>query len=673
VRVSLVGLPSMVHSLTELLHDPINRGVYTVTATDPRVTVELEPVHTQSVVLTGVRSDFSDLVLDHLVELTADPVVVDRKRKRADLTVGVPANSRPSIVETALYRAILDLRSRNGSVSSVPVKRRRRWWWPFVLLLASVQADAAPLRYALNPGADPARLHSPLLFQPAPGGLLPILVKISDGTDTALVSGTGSLQVTCDNCGAAPSFSDNSAFTFGTTGISNVGFVVDDTATNSVAENSAGAPRMSTSRVVYFNQTNQGGTVFATIRDLAANDSLNVAIVDGTGAQITSFGGGTEYTEDVATPADPIGKATMLRRRDTPTAEVTTAGDWVAANATNYGAQFCQVVTSAGAFVDSFGGSGGTAQADESAFTEGTTTFTPIGGVLNDTITSDPTEDQAAAARITAKRGIHVNLRNVAGTEVGSVTTPLVVGDGAGALNVIVDSSALPTGAATLTEQQTQTTALQLIDNLPVTQGSTTAGQSGVLVQGAVTTSAPAYTTAQTSPLSLQTDGDLRVEIEDALPAGTNNIGDVDVLTFPDNEPVNVAQVGGSAVVADPCMREARIPVSISQTAGAQLITGTASERIFICSFHVVTATAQNVALVSGTGTVCATSPSGVLGFGGSTAATGWNFAANGGIQMGHSNWSYGKTDTDADNVCLLQSGAGQVSGGLTYVSAADF
>lgn len=33
------------------------------------------------------------------------------------------------------------------------------------------------------------------------------------------------------------------------------------------------------------------------------------------------------------------------------------------------------------------------------------------------------------------------------------------------------------------------------------------------------------------------------------LGAGTNNIGDVDVLTFPDNEPINVAQFGGSGVV----------------------------------------------------------------------------------------------------------------------------
>ena len=63
------------------------------------------------------------------------------------------------------------------------------------------------------------------------------------------------------------------------------------------------------------------------------------------------------------------------------------------------------------------GASGGSSQADESAFVEGTTAFNPVGGVFNETIVSDPTEDQAAAARITAKRALHVNLRDAAGAE----------------------------------------------------------------------------------------------------------------------------------------------------------------------------------------------------------------------------------------------------------------
>ena len=138
------------------------------------------------------------------------------------------------------------------------------------------------------------------------------------------------------------------------------------------------------------------------------------------------------------------------------------------------------------------GGGGGTAQADESTFTEGTTSFTPIGGVLNDTITSDPTEDQAAAIRITPKRAAHINLRNVSGTEIGTPSDPVrtdptgstaqPVTDNGGSLTVdgtiaatqsgtwnITDISgtvSLPTGASTAANQATEITALQLIDDI---------------------------------------------------------------------------------------------------------------------------------------------------------------------------------------------------------------
>lgn len=42
------------------------------------------------------------------------------------------------------------------------------------------------------------------------------------------------------------------------------------------------------------------GTRTASVRDTGTSDSLNVAIVDASGNQITSFGGGTQYAEDTA-------------------------------------------------------------------------------------------------------------------------------------------------------------------------------------------------------------------------------------------------------------------------------------------------------------------------------------------------------------------------------------
>lgn len=80
-----------------------------------------------------------------------------------------------------------------------------------------------------------------------------------------------------------------------------------------------------------------------------------------------------------------------------------------------------------------------------------------------------------------------------------------------------VDGSAVTqpiSGAVTAnagTNLNTSALALETsLVKLTQTQGSTTSGQSGPLIQGAVTTAAPTYTTAQTNPLSLTTTGRLR-------------------------------------------------------------------------------------------------------------------------------------------------------------------
>jgi hypothetical protein len=82
----------------------------------------------------------------------------------------------------------------------------------------------------------------------------------------------------------------------------------------------------------------------------------------------------------------------------------------------------------------------------------------------------------------------------------------------------------------------------------------------------------------------------------------------------------------------------------------------------------VVAAAATNIAVVEGTGTVCGSGTAGVGGFGGGTAATGWNFAANGGIALGSGESSVGAEGTSGDNLCIFNSGSGQVSGGISYV-----
>ena len=164
----------------------------------------------------------------------------------------------------------------------------------------------------------------------------------------------------------------------------------------------------------------------------------------------------------------------------------------------------------------------------------GTVTVTDGAGALNvicdsgcgsgDGIIRDGAGD-TTQANVSSGR-LHVDGSGVTQPISGTVT----VTDGAGPLNVIVDSSALPTGASTLAEQQTQTTALQLIDDTVATDGAATPTK-GILIAG------QDGTNAQT--IKTDTSGELQVDVL-TLPSVT-------IGTFPDNEPFNVAQINGVA------------------------------------------------------------------------------------------------------------------------------
>ena len=116
----------------------------------------------------------------------------------------------------------------------------------------------------------------------------------------------------------------------------------------------------------------------------------------------------------------------------------------------------------------------------------------------------------------------------------------------------------------------------------------------------------------------------------------------------------------------DPCSINMRVVVPVNLTAGGQVVAGASGRQTYICSLHIVSATAQNIALVEGTGTTCATGTAGMAG--GATAATGWNFAANSILALGQGNGWMLATATAGDSVCLLMSGTGQTSGAIQYV-----
>lgn len=101
-------------------------------------------------------------------------------------------------------------------------------------------------------------------------------------------------------------------------------------------------------------------------------------------------------------------------------------------------------------------------------------------------------------------------------------------------LHTVIDSGTVTANIGTTNGLALDTT----VAALEVTQGSTTSGQKGILGLGAVTTAAPTYTTAQTSPLSLNTAGGLRVD----------GSGSTQPISAASALPENLTQVAGTAV-----------------------------------------------------------------------------------------------------------------------------
>lgn len=105
--------------------------------------------------------------------------------------------------------------------------------------------------------------------------------------------------------------------------------------------------------------------------------------------------------------------------------------------------------------------------------------------------------------------------------------------------------------------------------------------------------------------------------------------------------------------------------IAISQTATTRLVVGIPGRKIYICSVLVVSATGQSVALTEGTGTTCGTGALALIGH--TTVASGVALAANGGFAQASAS-PFKVSQVVGDDLCLLQSGAGNVSGAIDYL-----
>ena len=147
------------------------------------------------------------------------------------------------------------------------------------------------------------------------------------------------------------------------------------------------------------------------------------------------------------------------------------------------------------------------------------------------TAAANPPVLAAGTANATATGAVQVEKVDSSGNQY------VVLSTGANAIGSIINTSFAATqatasslnatvvGTGTFATQVTSLPALVAgtanIGVVGQAQGSTTSGQNGQLIQGAVTTATPTYTTAQTNPLSLDTNGGLRVQPAGVTPAAS--------------------------------------------------------------------------------------------------------------------------------------------------------
>jgi hypothetical protein len=261
----------------------------------------------------------------------------------------------------------------------------------------------------------------------------------------------------------------------------------------------------------------------------------------------------------------------------------------------------------------------------------------------------------------TAKFGLDSNLLGTLGTAFSTAGFVDVKGaDG----NVFVRQTTgtnlhavIDTGSTTAVTQATGTNLHAVIDS-----GSTTAVTQATGTNLHAVTDSGSVTAATLSAETTKVIGTVRV---------LGNAGAIVDGATGAAPPANVVYVGGvtsgatAGLLTGIPVCDSYANINVSTAATTLIITGVASRTVHICAINMVTNAAQNVTLIQGTGATCGTSTTSLAG--GTTNSTGYQFAANGGLTMGSGIGNVMLGDAAGKSVCIITSGATQLSGGISY------
>lgn len=138
----------------------------------------------------------------------------------------------------------------------------------------------------------------------------------------------------------------------------------------------------------------------------ADGDWANLSVTsDGSLRVSGTISAATEYTEDAAAAADPVGGAVILVRKDTPATTVSADGDNIALRGSNYGAAYVTMLDGSGIVI-----TGGTQYTEDAAAASD-----PVGGALiavrRDTLTTSEVsaDGDNVALKANSKGCLHVD------------------------------------------------------------------------------------------------------------------------------------------------------------------------------------------------------------------------------------------------------------------------
>lgn len=294
-----------------------------------------------------------------------------------------------------------------------------------------------------------------------------------------------------------------------------------------------------------------------------------VAIVNGSGAQITSFGGGTEYQDGETFVGTPSGKLIMFRGGDGSQAYAVEMSQGLPVQQTING-EVISTSNPAPSSIISDGSAVGTANPlpvdlNSTVASGSTDSGNPVktGGVYNSTAPTlddgdrgDIQVDSRGNLKTTiyssngttsladSTNGLLVNLGANNDVSVSNtVDVNIVGGSSSGVQYTEGDTDATITGTAIMWEDTGNTiTPVSASKPLPVSDGG-----SSITVDGTVAVT----NTGLTSLNGAISGSEVQVDIVGALPVGNNNIGDVDIASIAAGDN-NIGNVDVLTVPADP-------------------------------------------------------------------------------------------------------------------------